>query len=93
VLIIPKIEIDHFADVPEPYYSAIFETAKKLAPAIQKATNCTRVCAMMIGYEIPHCHYHLIPTLHLSDVAFTPQPQADPSDLLKMQEKILGFLQ
>ena len=37
-LIVPKIEIDYFADVPEPYYTAVFHAAKKIAPAIQKAT-------------------------------------------------------
>lgn len=37
VLIVPKIEIDHFFEVPEPYYSAVFATAKKLAPAIREA--------------------------------------------------------
>jgi histidine triad (HIT) family protein len=88
-LIVPKIEIDHFADVPEPYYSAIFKTAKKLAPAIKQATNCTRVCTMMIGYEIPHCHYHMIPTQQLSDVVFSPKPQADMEELKRIQEKII----
>jgi histidine triad (HIT) family protein len=47
-LIVPKIEIDHFADVPEPYYSAIFQAAKLLSPAIQQATGCNRVCTMFI---------------------------------------------
>jgi len=37
-LVIPKVAIDYFADVPEPYYSAVFQTAKKIAPAIQQAT-------------------------------------------------------
>jgi histidine triad (HIT) family protein len=37
-LIVPKIEVDYFADVPEPYYSAVFQVAKKIAPAIQQAT-------------------------------------------------------
>jgi histidine triad (HIT) family protein len=30
-LIVPRVEIDHFSDVPEPYYSAIFLAAKKLS--------------------------------------------------------------
>jgi histidine triad (HIT) family protein len=47
-LIVPKIEIDHFADVPEPYYTAIFTAAKKLSPAIEQATGCKRVCTMFI---------------------------------------------
>lgn len=37
-LIVPKIEVDYFVDVPEPYYSAVFQTAKKIAPAIRQAT-------------------------------------------------------
>ena len=92
VLIVPKIEIDYFADLPEPYYSAIFQTAKILAPAIKQATNCVRVCTMMIWYEVPHCHYHLIPTLQLSDAIFSPKPQADMEDLRIMQEEILKNL-
>lgn len=91
-LIVPKIEIDHFADVPEPYYSAIFQAAKKLSPAIQKATGCTRVCTLFVGYEIPHCHYHLVPTNTLSDVNFSGKPQADMQELQQMQEKILSEL-
>ncbi|MDD2694106.1 MAG: HIT family protein [Candidatus Gracilibacteria bacterium] len=91
-LIVPKIEIDHFADVPEPYYSAIFLAAKKLSPAIQKATGCVRICTLFVGYEIPHCHYHLVPTNTLSDVNFTGKPQADMEELKTMQEKILSEL-
>ena len=33
-LVVPKVEIDYFVDVPEPHYSAVFIAAKKLAPAI-----------------------------------------------------------
>lgn len=92
MLIVPKCEIDHFADVPEPYYSQVFQTAKKLAPAIKAATNCTRICTMIIGYEVPHCHYHLIPTMQLSDIVFSQKPQADMEELRLMQEKILKNL-
>ncbi len=91
-LIIPKLEIDHFADVPEPYYSAIFQAAKKLAPAIKKATECTRVCTMFIGYEVPHCHYHLLPTNTIDEVNFVTKPQANSDDLKYMQGKIIAFL-
>lgn len=91
-LIVPKCEIDHFADVPEPYYSAIFQTAKLIAPAIQKATDCKRICAQFIGYEIPHCHYHLIPTNSIIDISKNSSGKAEDIDLKKMQEKILSFL-
>ena len=88
-LIVPKIEVDYFADVPEPYYSAIFQTAKKLCPAIQKATGCNRVCTMFIGYEVPHCHYHLVPTDSTGDLDHTRAQSASTEELTQMQEKIL----
>ncbi len=91
-LIVPKIEFDHFSDVPEPYYSAIFQTAKLLAPAIQKATGCARVCTMFIGYDVPHCHYQLIPTDTMADLDHSRARKADPKELKIMQEKILTFL-
>ncbi len=92
-LIVPKIEIDYFADVTEPYYSAIFQAAKRLSPAIQQATGCKRVCTMFVGYEVPHCHYHLVPTDSIDDLDHARSQAADPDDLKIMQEKILEFLQ
>ena len=37
-LVVPKIEVDHFSDLPEPYYTALFHVAKKISKAIQSAT-------------------------------------------------------
>ncbi len=90
-LIVPKIEIDHFSDVPEPYYNAIFQTAKKLAPILQKAIGCKRVATMFVGYEVPHAHYHLIPTDSIADI-HTTTSQALPDELHMMQKKILSYL-
>lgn len=91
-LIVTKIEVDHFSDIPEPYYSAIFQAAKKISVALKNATDCNRVCTLFVWYEIPHCHYHLIPANTISDVNFTQKPQADMEELQKMQEKILSFM-
>jgi histidine triad (HIT) family protein len=89
-LIVPKIEIDYWLDVPEPYYTAVFQTAKKLAPAIHKATECLRIGTKIEGVDVPHFHYHLIPmfesTLNNHNIIVTPQ------DLDEIQAKILQFL-
>jgi histidine triad (HIT) family protein len=92
-LIVPRVEIDHFSDVPEPYYSAIFLAAKKLSWVIQKATGCQRICTAFIGYDISHCHYHLIPTGSTADMDMKKREQANPDDLKIMQEKIVEILQ
>ena len=91
-LVVPKIEVDSFIDVPEPYYSAVFRTAKKIAPAIQKATRCNRIATMIVGYEIPHFHYHVIPTQWMEDLDRVNTGPATPESLKDIQKAILSFL-
>lgn len=91
-LIVPKIECDHFSEVPEPYYSAIFATAKKLAPILQRVTNCARISAKFEGFEVPHCHFHLIPSASAADANFKSVPRADESELAHWQQRILSEL-
>lgn len=92
VLIVPKVEVDYFVEVPEPYYSAVFQSAKRISQAIQSATGCLRVCAVIKWYEIPHFHLHLIPTNLESDLDGIHPTRASDEDLKRMQEKIFSFL-
>lgn len=91
-LIIPKVEVDKFYDVPEPYYSAVFAAAKRISPAIEKGMNATRIATVIAGYEIPHFHYHLIPTNSLADIDFQKATPADLEGLKLIQENIVKYL-
>ncbi len=88
-LIVPKIEVDYFVDVPEPYYTAVFQVAKKLAPALKNATGCVRILTAVAGFEIPHFHYHLIPGDHGRDIDHVNSHDVSHQELEKMQSKIL----
>lgn len=88
-LIVPKVEVDYFADVPEPHYSAVFRTAKRLAPAIQDATGCKRVGLTVIGLEVPHFHLHLVPMWQVGDLNFRNSRKADPAELKKMHAELV----
>lgn len=91
-LVVPKVEVDYFVNVPEPHYSAVFRAAQKIAPAIQKATGCKRVGTAVIGLEVPHFHYHLIPLDSVGDLSFAKKESPKPEALAAMQKKILGAL-
>ena len=67
-LLVPKVEIDYFVDVPEPYYSAVFRAAKPLSKAIHEVTGCVRVGTIIAGFDVPHFHYHLIPMFDYYDL-------------------------
>ena len=91
-LIIPKIEVDYFVDVPEPYYSAVFKTARIVSSAIHKATGCLRVGASIIGWDVPHFHFHLIPMHGHGDLDFKKARLLTKEEMLSLQKKISALL-
>lgn len=91
-LVVPKIEVDYFVDVPEPHYSAVFKTAKLISPAIEAASECSRIGTATVGFEVPHFHYHLIPLLGITDLDFSRAKETSEEALKQMQEKILSHL-
>ena len=45
-------------------------TAKKVAKAIDKISDCERVGVSVVGLEVPHAHVHLIPINNVDDMNF-----------------------
>ena len=70
-LVIPKMEVDKFFDMPDDYLAEIFAFAKPIAEAIEKAFPCNRCGLSVVGIEVPHAHMHLIPLNTLNDLNFT----------------------
>ncbi len=91
-LIVPRVEVDHFLDVSEPAYSRIFQNAKIIGQAIQKATGCKRVGTMIQGWEVPHCHYHLVPMFDPSDLSFAKAKGRSEAEMKKIQAEIQSYL-
>ena len=91
-LVIPKVEIDYFVDLPEPYYSAVFQTAKKISPALKEATWCIRVGAIIAWFDVPHFHYHLIPMNTYHDLNSGKAHDETPEAMEKIHKKILAHL-
>jgi histidine triad (HIT) family protein len=91
-LVVPKLEVDHFFDVPEPHYSAVFQAAKKIGLAIQEVTGCPRVGATILGFEVPHAHYHLVPMWGPSDLSFSLAKPRTESEMKDVQQEIVAAL-
>lgn len=70
VLVVPKDEVDHWVDL-SPYLSShLFEVSHKISRALQNAFPCERVGLIIAGYEVNHCHIHLVPTSDMSQLNF-----------------------
>ena len=93
VLVVPKIEVDKFYEVPDDYLAEILVFSKPIAKAIEKAFPCLRVGSAVIGLEVPHAHLHLVPLQETDDLNFTRGKMKMTADeLKKAQEKILALL-
>lgn len=92
-LVVPKLEIDNFFDLPEEFLRDIFIFSKPIAKAIAKAFDCNRCGISVVGLEVPHAHMHLVPINTADDLNFTRKKIHLPEEEMKAaQAKILKAL-
>jgi histidine triad (HIT) family protein len=88
-LVVPKIEVDELYELPEPYFTAVHQTAQKIANALKQATWCVRIGSLVLGMEVPHAHLHLVPMNHESDIDLSNANTETPEAMKEIQEKIV----
>ena len=71
-LVVPKIQVDHFDDLDNDYYLALWETVRKIVKAQKKAFQTKRVGVQVVGLDVPHAHVHLIPFNTIEEYRFVP---------------------
>jgi histidine triad (HIT) family protein len=70
LLVVPRTEVDQWTDLPDGVSQHCFAVAKRLANAQKRALHCERVAMIIAGFEVPHCHLHVIPAATIADVSF-----------------------
>lgn len=90
VLVVPKIETDHFFDLSADYLAEILLFSRPIAKAIERTFDCNRCGISVMGLEVPHAHLHLVPINHADDLNFTREKlKLSPEELLDIQDLIL----
>ena len=69
-LVVPIAEVDEWTELPTELSSHLFNVAARIANAQKVAFKCARIALIIAGYEIPHCHLHLIPSNSMADLSF-----------------------
>jgi len=93
VLVVPKMEVDKFFDLPELYLSRLLSFAQPIAKAIETSFDCKRCGISVIGLEVPHAHLHLLPINSADDLNFTrPKISLSKEALEAIQQKIVSNL-
>jgi len=70
LLVVPRSEVDQWTDLPDEVSQHCFAVAKRIAHAQKQVLKCERVALIIAGFEVPHCHLHVIPAATIADVSF-----------------------
>lgn len=90
VLVVPKLEVDKFFDMPADYLGRMLVFSQPIAKAIEKAFPCNRCGMAVVGLEVPHAHLHLVPINGINDLNFTRgKLKLTPEQLKASQEKLI----
>ena len=88
-LVIPKVEVDRFFDLPDEVLAGIMPFAKGVARRIGAVVPCNRVGLSVVGLEVPHAHVHLIPIDGVFDMDFSrPKLRMSSEELAALAERI-----
>jgi len=77
-LVVPKVQVDHFDDLEDEDYQAVWATVKRIAKAQKKAFGRKRVGIHVVGLDVPHAHVHVVPFDTLAEYTTLPDPNLEP---------------
>ena len=60
-LVVPKLQVDDFDQLPEEDYQALFGTVKKVSGRIKEVFEVKKAIVNILGFEVPHAHVHILP--------------------------------
>lgn len=69
-LVIPRVEVDHWTALDDSVVAHLTAVAARLGRALQDEFECERVGLIIAGFEVPHCHLHVIPARSMADLDF-----------------------
>jgi histidine triad (HIT) family protein len=69
-LVVPIEEVDHWIDASPELTAHLFSVVREIGRAQYAAFGCERIGVIVAGYEIAHCHVHVIPTNEMAELSF-----------------------
>ena len=90
---VPIKEVDQWTDLPPKLNEHLFNVAKVIGQATKRAFGCERIALVIAGYEIPHCHLHVIPSNSMADLEFAnARTNVDRNELEQAAVRIITEL-
>jgi histidine triad (HIT) family protein len=97
-LVVPREEIDHWLDLGADLLAHLATVAQTIGKAQMAGFKPARIGLMLVGLEVPHVHFHVVPIRGVHDMDFGNQdPNPDPAMMdqaaktLRTELRRLGF--
>ncbi|MCI4010026.1 HIT family protein [Brevibacterium sp. ZH18] len=89
VIVVPREEISHWIDADQDLLDHLMAVARNIGRAQKEALDCDRIGLMVVGYEVPHLHIHVLATNSMDDFDISDRaPMQTPEQLEGPAEKI-----
>ena len=89
VLVVPIDEVDEWTDLSSELSSHLFAVAAQIGEAQKMAFKCERIALIIAGFEVPHCHLHLIPSNSMADLNFENAVTSSNRDDLEQSSTLI----
>ena len=81
-LVVPRLEVDHWVDLPDELAGHLAIVARTIGAAQMTAFEAERISLIIAGLEVPHTHLHVLPITSEADIDFRKANSAvDPAEL------------
>jgi histidine triad (HIT) family protein len=87
-LVIPKADGDYLFELEPQRYVELMQAVRTVARLLKERTGCQRVVEVVLGYEVPHAHVHLIPTRSMADLPPIMGTPADHAELAALAARL-----
>jgi histidine triad (HIT) family protein len=89
-LVIPRREVSYLFDLSPPEQAGLWEAVRQVEALLRQRLGFARAVLMVIGWEVPHVHVHVIPTDSIGEVGM-PQPCGmTPDEIAALAARIRG---
>jgi histidine triad (HIT) family protein len=90
VTVVSKKQVDHFEDLPEEDYTALWAAVQKIAKRQKEVLKRNRVGIHVVGLHIPHAHVHVFPFDSMDDYRTVVDNSIEPDHkaLAEMAQKL-----
>jgi histidine triad (HIT) family protein len=93
VLVVPRLEIDQWTDLPVDTATHLMSIAHQIGNVQKQLLNPARVGLMIAGFEVPHVHVHVVPMNSMAALDFSQADSSpDQADLDQLRDDLSAAL-